>query len=164
MDFEREHSYKFPGIRLETEAANTEWRFAMKVTYAVRNIMTKDIVSVESTTRVNDTIKLMVEKDIGSVVVTREGQIAGILTERDVLRKCCPQTECTTVKAGDIMSSPPVTIDGGAAVGEAADLMADKKIRRLLVTEGGKIHGIITERDVMRATLDVFKTLSEAFM
>ena len=49
-----------------------------------------------------------------------------------------------------------------AAIGQAADLMADKKIRRLLVTEGGKIQGIVTERDLMRATLDVFKTLSEA--
>ncbi|MBW2057874.1 MAG: CBS domain-containing protein [Deltaproteobacteria bacterium] len=62
------------------------------------------------------------------------------------------------------MTSPLITIDGDAAIGEAADLMADKNIRRLLVTEQGKIKGIITERDVMRATLDVFKTLSEAFV
>jgi len=68
------------------------------------------------------------------------------------------------MKAGEVMSSPVVTIDGSAAIGQAADLMADKRIRRLLVTEEGEIQGIITERDVMRATLDVFKTLSEAFV
>jgi CBS domain-containing protein len=135
----------------------------MKVTYAVRNIMTRDIVSVESVASANDVVKLMVERDIGSVVVTKARDIVGILTERDVLKKCCPQSECVTIKAGDIMSSSLVTIEDNAALGEAAELMANKKIRRLLVTEGGKIQGIITERDVMRGTLDVFKTLSEAF-
>ena len=133
----------------------------MRVTYAIRNIMTRDIVSVESSAGVKEAMDLMVEKNIGSVVVTRNGEMVGFLTERDVLKKCCPNTQCTVMKAQDIMSSPIVTIDADAAIGEAADLMAQKKIRRLLVTENGEIRGIITERDVMRATLDVFKILSE---
>lgn len=136
----------------------------MKVTYAVRNIMTRDIVSVESTASVHEALSLMTEKDIGSVVVTRDGKMVGIFTERDVLKKCCPDRRCETMKAGEIMSSPLVTIQGDAAIGEAADLMASKRVRRLLVTLDGRIEGIITERDVMRATLDVFKTLSEAFV
>ena len=135
----------------------------MRVTYAIRNIVTRDIVSVESTATVKEAMDLMVVKDIGSVVVTRDGEMVGLLTERDVLKKCCPNIQCTVMKARDIMSSPLVTIDADAAIGEAANLMAEKKIRRLLVTEGAKIQGIITERDVMRATLDVFKILSEAF-
>jgi CBS domain-containing protein len=133
----------------------------MRVTYAIRNIMTRDIVSVESTASVKEAMDLMVEKDIGSVVVTRNGEMVGFLTERDVLKKCCPNTQCTVMKARDIMSSPLVTIETDAAIGEAAKLMAQKKIRRLLVTEKGQIQGIITERDVMRATLDVFRILSE---
>ena len=136
----------------------------MKITYMIKNDMTKDIISVESTASVNEAINLMVEKDIGSVVVTRDGKMVGILTERDVLKKCCPQTQCAVMKVGDAMSSPLITVDADAAIGQAADLMAEKKIRRLLVTEGGEVQGIITERDVMRATLDVFKTLSEAFV
>jgi signal-transduction protein with cAMP-binding, CBS, and nucleotidyltransferase domain len=136
----------------------------MRVTYAVRNVMTKDIVCVESSATVNEAMNLMAQRDIGSVVVTRDTNMVGILTERDVVKKCCPQTQCTVMKAADVMSSPLITIDADAAIGEAADLMAEKKIRRLLVTESGKIAGIITERDVMRATLDVFKTLSEAFV
>ena len=136
----------------------------MKVTYAVRNIMTSDIVSLESTTSVNDAVALMVRENIGSVAVTQDGKIVGILTERDILRKCCPRTECAAMRVEDAMSSPPITIDGGAALGEAADIMAEKKIRRLLVTEKGEVQGIVTERDLMRATLDVFKTLSDAFI
>ena len=136
----------------------------MRVTYAVRNIMARDIVSVESTANVKEAMVLMVEKDIGSVAVTRNGEMVGLLTERDILKKCCPETQCTIKKARDIMSSPLVTIDADATIGEAANLMAEKKIRRLLVTEGGEIQGIITERDVMRGTLEVFRTLSEAFI
>jgi len=136
----------------------------MRVTYAVKNSMTKDIVSMESAASVNAAMNLMAQKNIGSVLVTRDGEMVGILTERDVLLKCCPDNQCSTMKIGDIMSSPLITIDGDAAIGEAADLMAEKKIRRLLVTMHGKIQGIITERDVMRATLDVFKTLSEAII
>lgn len=136
----------------------------MRVTYAVRNIMARDIVSVESTASVKEAMDLMVMKDIGSVAVTRNGEMVGLLTERDILKKCCPDTQCTIKKARDIMSIPLVTIDADATIGEAANLMAEKKIRRLLVTEEGKIQGIITERDVMRGTLDVFRTLSEAFI
>ncbi len=136
----------------------------MNVTYSIRNIMTEDILCVEATAGVTEALNIMVEKDIGSVVVTRDKKMVGIVTERDILKKCCPTTECTAMKAGDIMSSPLVTINADAAIGEAADLMAQKRIRRLLATEDGNILGILTERDVMRATLDVFKTLSDAFV
>ncbi|HDZ23677.1 MAG TPA: CBS domain-containing protein, partial [Desulfobacteraceae bacterium] len=67
-------------------------------------------------------------------------------------------------RIADIMSSPLITIDAGTSLGRAADLMAEKKIRRLLVTEDDMIKGIVTERDIMRATLYVFKTLSDAWI
>jgi len=69
--------------------------------------------------------------------------MVGLLTERDIVKKCCPDTQCTIKKARDIMSSPLVTIDADATIGEAANLMAEKRIRRLLVTEGGKSKGLL---------------------
>lgn len=133
----------------------------MKVTYAVKDIMAKKIVSVESTVNVGDAIKLMAERNIGSVVVTRDGEMVGILTERDVLKKCYAPGQYTTMKAGEVMSEPLITIRGDAAIGDAADLMAEKNARRLLVTEDDKIQGIISQRDVMEATQYVFKVLSK---
>jgi CBS domain-containing protein len=133
----------------------------MKVTYAVKDIMAKKIVSVESTVNVGDAIKLMAERNIGSVVVTRDGEMVGILTERDVLKKCYAPGQYTTMKAGEVMSEPLITIRGDAAIGDAADLMAEKNARRLLVTENDKIQGIISQRDVMEATQYVFKVLSK---
>ena len=133
----------------------------MKVTYAVKDIMAKKIVSVESTVNVGDAIKLMAERNIGSVVVTRDGEMVGILTERDVLKKCYAPGQYTAMKAGEVMSQPLITIRGDAAIGDAADLMAEKNARRLLVTENDKIQGIISQRDVMEATQYVFKVLSK---
>ena len=106
---------------------------------------------------------LMVEKNIGAVVVTKGREKVGILTERDVLKTLCFDSECAEKNITKYMSSPLITIDGKATLGRAADLMTEKRIRRLLVTSDGKIKGIITERDVMRATLDVFKRLSDSW-
>jgi CBS domain-containing protein len=136
----------------------------MKVGYAVSSIMEKDIVSVEANAPLSDAMRTMVEHNIGSVLVTREGSMVGIVTERDFLRKLVLGKEYTTLKVADVMSSPLLTIESDAAIGEAADLMAERNIRRLLVTEKGKILGIITERDVIRATLDVFRKLSDAWV
>jgi CBS domain-containing protein len=87
--------------------------------------------------------------------------MVGILTERDVLKKCYAPGQYTAMKAGEVMSEPLITIRGDAAIGDAADLMAEKNARRLLVTENDKIQGIISQRDVMEATQYVFKVLSK---
>lgn len=136
----------------------------MKLVYAVQNVMTADIVTIEAEARLADAMRAMVENEIGSVVIMRGGEVVGILTERDVLKTFVDNPRAAESKTGDVMSSPPITIDANAAIGQAADLMADKKIRRLLVTEAGQIRGIVTERDLMKATLDVFIKLRDAWV
>ena len=134
------------------------------MTYEVGNIMTTDIISVTREAPLGEAVKRMVNCGIGSVVVTHHTEICGIVTERDVLKRCFEDTDCRNKPVDSIMSRPLITIEANAAIGQAADLMAEKKIRRLLVTEGDKIQGIVTERDLMRATIDVFKKLSGAWI
>ena len=136
----------------------------MSVTYAVRNIMTEEIVRLPATATLIKAMQLMVAKEIGSVVAVQGDRMVGILTERDVLKCFCEDRHCGDRRILDVMSSPLITIDGAAAIGQAADMMATGKIRRLMVTEAGVIKGIITERDLMRATLDVFVKLSDAWL
>jgi len=136
----------------------------MGVTYAVRNIMTKEIVSLPATAALMEAMQLMVAKEIGSVVAVQGDQMVGILTERDVLKCFCSDPLCGDQKIQDVMSSPLITIEGTAPIGQAADVMATRKIRRLMVAEQGSVQGIITERDLMRATLDVFNKLSDAWL
>lgn len=101
----------------------------------------------------------MVEKGIGALVVTTRGKPVGIVTERDILKKCCPKASCESTKLGEIMSKPLVTIDAEAPIGLAVDAMTQKNIRRLLVTDKGDVAGIVTQRDLLKGTLEVFRTL-----
>lgn len=133
----------------------------MGIVVTVRDVMTKEIVSVEKTDLVTKAIDLMVKKEISSVVITENGEPVGILTERDIMKRVCPQMLCSRkVTVGEVMSHPLVTIEADARLGEAAMRMLEKNIRRLLVVDEGKVVGIITQGDVMRGTLDTFMALS----
>ena len=134
----------------------------MAVTYAVENLMSESLVSVKVGSSLSDAVRAMVEKEIGSVLISRGREVVGILTERDVLKRFCLEPQCGEISVDEVMTSPLISIDGHASIGRAADLMAGKKIRRLLVTVDGEIRGIVTERDILRSTLYVFKTLSDA--
>jgi CBS domain-containing protein len=79
------------------------------------------------------------------------------VTERDILKKCCPNMTCQKIKVGDIMSKPLITVDIDTPIGDAIELMDRKNIRRLLVTENGEVKGIVTH--LMRGTLEAFKAL-----
>lgn len=136
----------------------------MKVTYAVGNIMSEKIVTVRTRDRLHVAMKAMVDHNIGSVVAMHAGEMVGIVTERDVLRCFCNDTAGSDRAVEEIMSSPLITVDASTSIGEAADRMATEKVRRLLVTRDGRICGLVTERDLMRATLDVFIKLRDAWV
>jgi predicted transcriptional regulator len=133
----------------------------MPTTLTVRDVMTKDLTSVETADKVTAAIKVMTKNDVGSVVVTQDGKPVGILTERDILKKVCPQQLCTkAVTVGEIMSTPLIHIQADAGLGQASSLMTLKDVRRLLVMDKGKVAGIVTQKDVMRGTLETFMSLA----
>ncbi len=132
----------------------------MGIVFAVRHIMTKNIISVKKSASIVKAASIMVENDIGSIVVTKNRNPVGIITEKDIVKECCAKKLCGgNLKVEEIMSAPLITIDADASLGEAAMLMSDNRIRRLLVTEKEKIVGIVTERDVLRATLSYFESV-----
>jgi len=134
---------------------------AIPTTLIVREVMTEDLVSVETTDKVIAAIEIMTERDVGSVVVTQDGKPVGILTERDILRNVCPRQLCTrSVTAEEVMNKPLIHIEADAGLGQASSLMTLKDVRRLLVMDKGKVAGIVTQKDVMRGTLDTFMSLA----
>lgn len=113
----------------------------------------RPIVTVEEDATVVAASKVMVENDRGSVVVTRRGATVGFLTERDIMKKVVAKSlNPAATKVKDVMTSSPVTIDKGKPLREAIDLMNRKGVRRMLVTENGKIVGIFTLRDIVKHT------------
>ena len=134
----------------------------MKVTVRVRDVMDEDVVFLEANETVMKAVQTMLEHGVWSLVITREGLPVGVVTERDIIRRCISKGhDPERLKVGDIMSSPLITIEPDAPIGEAMRLMTLKNIRRLYVVEGGKIIGRITQTGAFRYLLDVLMALSQ---
>ena len=94
----------------------------------------------------------MGEKHVGSILVSSKGVANAIFTERDLLSKVLPEKkDLAKVAVGAYASSPLVTVAGGADVKEAARIMTQMKVRRLVVVRDGKPIGIFTAADLARA-------------
>jgi CBS domain-containing protein len=115
------------------------------------NIARRNLVDVDENSSVLEAASQMVKEGRGSVIATRKGERIGILTERDLLKKVVAKgLDPHKTKVKDVMTAPPVSIDQGAPLREAIDLMNRKGVRRMLVTEKGKIVGIFTLRDIVK--------------
>ncbi len=111
-----------------------------------------DVFTIKSSATLSEFVRVACEKKIGALVVTQDtNELAGIITERDVLYQCGKNADFTRVKIGDVMTKNVLTIDINDGIQAAMDLMFSKNIRHLPVMEGPKIMGMITVRDVIRA-------------
>lgn len=132
----------------------------LPITETIKHFMTTDIKSIDEEEKVTEAINKMVDNDIGSIVVTRDNEYVGIITERDVLKVINKENLYSPdLKVKKIMSTPLITIDAGAPIGKATMIMESKGVRRLLVEDNGKVIGIITQKDVLRETLNIFLAL-----
>lgn len=133
----------------------------MPVTVKVKDIMDRRVVTVGYIAKVDDAVKKMIQNNVWSLVVEKKGVPWGVVTERDVLRRCLDKGLSTSeTSVGSIASSPLITIGPEATMKAAMDVMAGKNIRRLFVVEKGKIIGRITQTEVFQSTLDVMEELS----
>jgi len=133
----------------------------MPITLTVRDVMDRRIFTLDVGATVNEAIKLMDQNNIWSLIVERKGVPEGVVTDRDVIRRCLAKglaSDKTTV--GSIESSPLITIGPDANMREAMDMMSDRDIKRIFVVEGGKIVGRITQTELFQSTLSVLETLS----
>ena len=108
--------------------------------------------SVESSATVFDAIKRMVDVGVGALLVTEEGKICGMITERDYLRRIAVEgrtSRGTLVR--EIMSSPVICIESSADVAECMALMTHKRIRHLPVVDQERLVGLVSIGDVVRA-------------
>jgi len=115
----------------------------------VRDIMTRDLVTVRPATRVTEAAQLMRDANIGDVLVTEGDQLLGILTDRDIVVRADAQAvDGRQAPVGDFMTQSPTVVSADASVEDAANLMAQQQIRRLPVEDRGHLAGIISLGDV----------------
>jgi len=116
----------------------------------VKDIMSRPIIVEDEEALVTKVAEDMEELGIGSVVVTKEGEPAGIITERDIaLKVLLKNKRASEVRAREIMTSPLTTIEPEASVEDACKLAARKRIKRLPVVENGVLVGIVSIRDLL---------------
>ncbi|MFL6394230.1 MAG: cyclic nucleotide-binding/CBS domain-containing protein [Nitrososphaeraceae archaeon] len=134
----------------------------------VRDIMTKDIVTIDEGETALEAARIMSQKGISSLIVVKDEVPKGIITERDFIKKiCAKQLEISQVKITSIMSRIRTVADPDTPIEVAVQRMANRGIRRLPIMQEGKVVGIITVTDLARylrtilllgGTLDVNKT------
>jgi len=113
-----------------------------------------DVISIDAHTSVLDALRLMEDKNIGSVIVTENGEYAGLLTERDYARKVIlkgKSSDDTTVR--EIMSTGLPHILPGSSIETCMHIMSESNIRYLPVFREDKLCGIISINDVVTETI-----------
>jgi CBS domain-containing protein len=113
-------------------------------------VLREKFVTVERDTDAQTAARIMRDRGIGSLFVTNGKEIVGILTDTDMVRRVVATgVDMRKTTAEQIMSAPIVTIDEGKTVLDANDLMAKTHIRHLGVTQGEKLTGMISVRDIV---------------
>jgi CBS domain-containing protein len=110
-------------------------------------------ISPEAT--LDDVVQTLVARNCGSLVVCDEGMLAGIITERDILKACAAHPgEFKQLRVRDVMTVDPVTATPQDSVEDTMGLMTNRRIRHLPIIEDGRLAGMISIGDVVKAQHD----------
>jgi CBS domain-containing protein len=116
---------------------------------SVRDTMTANPLSIETSASVVEAARLMRQEHIGSLPVVKGGQLVGMITDRDLaLRVVAESADPQSVTVGEVASHDTVTAQPDQDLDEALRLMAHHQVRRLPVAEGGRLVGILAQADV----------------
>jgi CBS domain-containing protein len=133
----------------------------------IRSLMVKKVFTLQASASAYEAVKLMNQNKIGSLVIVRNGETVGILTERDLLERVlekCKNPKETHVF--EVMTNHVITGNPDMEIPEAARLMFENKVKKLPIVEGNARVGIVTLTDIARATsvdeetIELVETLS----
>ncbi len=119
----------------------------------VSDLMAADLFTVEAAEPLIDAVREMDERRVGAALVLDGERLVGVFTERDVLRAVARGHDAAAT-VGDWMTAGPETIEPDDTTEHAAVLMIHGGFRHLPVVEAGKVLGILSIRDLVRAVLD----------
>jgi len=114
-----------------------------------------DVVSISPEATVYEALELMAKEDIGAVLVMDGDRLLGIFSERDYARRCILHNRRSKeTKVKELMTSNVFTISPSASINDAMELMTKHHIRHLPVVENGKVIGVISIGDVVKAVIE----------
>ena len=109
-----------------------------------------DVLEISADTSVLEAVQVMVDHNVGSLLVTDAGEVVGIVTERDYLRRVTLQGRTEEAPVSEIMSSPLVVATRETTIDECMALMTDRRIRHVPVVEGGNVVGLVSIGDLVK--------------
>lgn len=119
--------------------------------------MSRQLLVLDAGATVGEAAALMAQRHVGSVLVTQSGRLAGIFTERDIVRAVSLDVHATEESIEDWFTPNPRTVTPDVSIDEARDVMLGGHFRHLPVTEGpaGTVIGMLSMRDVTRAAAEI---------
>ncbi|MGZ4374839.1 MAG: CBS domain-containing protein [Gaiellaceae bacterium] len=118
---------------------------------SVRDAMTEDPRSIGASASVVEAARLMREEHIGSLPITDDEQLVGMITDRDITTRVVAEAADPKVTSvGDVYSQDLISVEPDKDLAEALQLMARHQVRRLPVVENGRLVGIVAQADIAR--------------
>lgn len=157
------------------DIAYTQYKRDLASHRKIEEVMTHEVVTIAPESTLHEAARMMGEKRIGSLIVVKYDTPVGIITERDLLSEVVGRgidlekdwlvggVSIKEEKVEELMSYPLTTISLKSQIKEAAQMMIEKKIRRLGVHESGKLVGIITASDLIRSLPEIPETMQVWF-
>ena len=135
----------------------------MIVSSVAQIVSNQGLAEIEAKDTVRNACKVMCEFDVGAVVVLDDGALVGVLSERDVIRKCtCADLHTEETKVSEPMTRNPETIDSNGSLADALEIMNRGGFHHVPVLNGGKTIGMISADDIpeeYRMLLERFKEM-----
>jgi CBS domain-containing protein len=117
------------------------------------DVMARAVVSVAPEDTLGEAAQKMVDEGVGSAVVLDHGRLIGILTERDLLKAAAGRVHSSEARVREWMTEEPITASSETSVEEAVKTMLEHGFRHLPVVEEGRTVGVVSLREVVRATV-----------
>jgi CBS domain-containing protein len=115
---------------------------------SVRDAMTENPRSIGASASVVEAARLMREQHIGSLPITDDEQLVGMITDRDITTRVVAEAADLRTAVGDVYSRDLISVEPDKDLDEALQLMARHQVRRLPVVENGRLVGIVAQADV----------------
>lgn len=117
----------------------------------VKDIMSRDIVAALPSDSVEKIAKLMAQNDIGSVPIVEDGELKGVLTDRDIVTRCIADGKApSSTKVSEVMTTDVSFVTPDQSVHDAVNMMATAQVRRLPVLSKGYVDGMVSLADIAR--------------
>jgi len=116
----------------------------------VKEVMTKNVISIDSSMTVKDAAAMMDDANVGSIIITKENIPVGILTERDFVKRVIGKDKAASTLVSEVMTQPITVVEPDETVWNVAEVMRTKNIHKVPVQDGDKLVGIFTATDLVR--------------